>query len=408
MFWFGLCTGKKWIEVERFFLEMAEKQYGLILKGKNAAKKKVASVFNEDSSEDEETKAVVSGGIDWMKKKLTSSVNAKSGATGLGTKVKAQTKIEIQRAIEEDPTVYQYDEVYDQMEAAKVEKVTKKKDVDRKPKYISNLLKQAEIRTKENERRIERKVQKEREAEGDEFADKEKFVTSAYRKKMEEMQKLEEEDRKREALENILDVTKQKDMSGFYRHLYRQNFGEEKDQKEEEIKTEIKEENDVVITKKTKPSQRSYRQRGDSGNMEADNPSDKDSASSSSDSSDDEAEEKLSKETEERNKEEKEKARREELKRQKDKRERRKRRIEEGRDTSSDESDSSADDESGEKDKRTESKDANKENRVESAPPPPKKEKKDIWKKVTVGEKFDEAFQRFLQRKSERGTRFPW
>merc|ERR1712066_670279 len=117
----------------------------------------------------------------------------------------------------------------------------KDKDQGRKPKYIENLLKQAEIRTKENERRIERQVQKEREAEGDEFADKEKFVTSAYRKKMEELQKLDEEDKRRDAIENALDVTKQKDMSGFYRHLYRQTMGEEKGQKEE-VKTEIKEE----------------------------------------------------------------------------------------------------------------------------------------------------------------------
>ena len=67
------------------------------------------------------------------------------------------------------------------MEAAKVEQSGKKKVVDRKPKYIANLLKHAEIRNQEEERRKERKVQKEREAEGDEFADKEKFVTSAYR-----------------------------------------------------------------------------------------------------------------------------------------------------------------------------------------------------------------------------------
>ena len=39
-------------------------------------------------------------------------------------------------------------------------------------------------------------MQKEREAEGDEFADKESFVTSSYRKKMEEMQKQEEEEKK--------------------------------------------------------------------------------------------------------------------------------------------------------------------------------------------------------------------
>ena len=63
---------------------------------------------------------------------------------------------------------------------------------DKKPRYIENLLKHAEIRNRERERLLERKVQKEREAEGDEFADKEAFVTAAYRKKMEEMQKLEE------------------------------------------------------------------------------------------------------------------------------------------------------------------------------------------------------------------------
>ena len=89
------------------------------------------------------------------------------------------------------------------------------------------------------------------------------------------MQKLDEEEKKRDAIENALDVTKQKDMSGFYRHLYRQTMGEEKGQKEE-VKTEIKEEplddqdeqgqkdieeTDVQLSKKTKPSQRSYRRR---------------------------------------------------------------------------------------------------------------------------------------------------
>lgn len=36
------------------------------------------------------------------------------------------------------------------------------------------------MRKREQERRIERSVQKEREKEGDEFADKESFVTAAY------------------------------------------------------------------------------------------------------------------------------------------------------------------------------------------------------------------------------------
>ena len=83
----------------------------------------------------------------------------------------------------QDSTVFQYDEVYDDMKAAKEtqEAARKKESADRKPKYIANLLKQAEIRNRENERRMERKVQKEREAEGEQFKDKEVFVTSAYR-----------------------------------------------------------------------------------------------------------------------------------------------------------------------------------------------------------------------------------
>ena len=69
------------------------------------------------------------------------------------------------------------------------------------PKYIGNLLKAAESRKKEEERRTERKVQKEREQEQGQFADKEAFVTSAYKKKMEEMQKEEEKERREAAME---------------------------------------------------------------------------------------------------------------------------------------------------------------------------------------------------------------
>ena len=91
------------------------KQYGLILPnskskagaGPSGLKPKVASVFNDDSSDDEDTKAVVSGGTDWMKRKLASA-NSKSGATGVGTKVKSQTKMEMKKALEYDPTVFQY------------------------------------------------------------------------------------------------------------------------------------------------------------------------------------------------------------------------------------------------------------------------------------------------------------
>ena len=72
--------------------------------------------------------------------------------------LKKQAKIQMSKALEEDPTVFQYDEVYDDMEKKKVVEKESKKDVDRKPKYVHNLLKAADERQKEFERRIERQV----------------------------------------------------------------------------------------------------------------------------------------------------------------------------------------------------------------------------------------------------------
>ena len=74
------------------------------------------------------------------------------------------------------------------------------------------------------------------------YADKESFVTSAYRKKMEEIAKQEEEEARKAQIEAALDVRKQNNMDGFYRHLYRQTMGEEKEQVEAKKKKEETEE----------------------------------------------------------------------------------------------------------------------------------------------------------------------
>lgn len=86
----------------------------------------------------------------------------------------------MQKALQEDPSVYEYDEVYDQMEEKKKQTNIKLLSTEKKSKYISKLMKTAGHRKMEDERRNERKVQKERDAEGDEFEEKEEFVTSAY------------------------------------------------------------------------------------------------------------------------------------------------------------------------------------------------------------------------------------
>lgn len=59
-------------------------------------------------------------------------------------------------------------------------------------------------------------VQKERDLEGDKYKDKEAFVTSAYRQKLEEMKMAEEAEKREEYLESIGDVTKQRDLGLFF------------------------------------------------------------------------------------------------------------------------------------------------------------------------------------------------
>ncbi|XP_071859833.1 uncharacterized protein [Bombus fervidus] len=185
-----------------------EKQYGLILpKKQQRIAPKVNNIFGDNNDSDEED------GTDWVKKALQ--------AEGEKNKIKRQVRLNMQKALKEDPTIFQYDEVYDDMERTKDLSKTAK-DEKKKPRYIQNLLKAAERRKKEQEYRIERMVQKEREAEGEMYADKESFVTSAYRAKLEEFKKMEEEENKMDKLEAIADVKKQHDISGFYRHLYEQ------------------------------------------------------------------------------------------------------------------------------------------------------------------------------------------
>jgi hypothetical protein len=74
-------------------------------------------------------------------------------------------------------------------------------------KYIAQLKEKAEIRKREQDIIYERKLQKERSKEDHLFGDKDKFVTSAYRKKLEEQQKWLEEERIRQLREEKEDVS---------------------------------------------------------------------------------------------------------------------------------------------------------------------------------------------------------
>lgn len=74
------------------------------------------------------------------------------------------------------------------------------------------------------------------------YKDKESFVTSAYKNKLEELRKVEEQEKYVEYLESIGDVRKQGNLDGFYRHLYEQKVKYEDIPDNADIKNEIKEE----------------------------------------------------------------------------------------------------------------------------------------------------------------------
>jgi coiled-coil domain-containing protein 55 len=119
-----------------------------------------------------------------------------------------------QAAEELDPSIYDYDGVYDSF---KSQKTRTKEDVERKPKYLGGLVAAAAQRNRDRLIAEEKKIAREREAEGDEFAGTEKFVTEAYKKQQEENRRLQEEERRRE--EEDARKNKGRGMTGFYKDL---------------------------------------------------------------------------------------------------------------------------------------------------------------------------------------------
>nr|XP_022901787.1 nuclear speckle splicing regulatory protein 1 [Onthophagus taurus] len=367
------------------------KQYGLIIPSKSkltpANEVKKPSIFEQDSDDDSEQD---------------------DKPTGITKNLKRQDRITIQKAVEEDPTIYQYDELYDDIEQKRKESKASIQDKEKKPKYINRLLVMAEKRKRENERRIERQVQKEREAEGEEFKDKESFVTSAYRKKLEEFKKMEEEELREEYLEKIGDVTKQENLDGFYRHLYDQKVNYEDklsddDGVDKKIDDKIDDKKIEIVEKKKLNKNRKYRQRKSSeseenevkneneeevkkmehlpSNLDADSDFSIDSSSSDDENVDNDGNRKIKKIKKDSDVN---------LNDQNDKNEI----VEKDDEVKNDLKDKTdlENDKEGVEDAGKNVDEVKEE----------KKPKLDIWKKRTVGIVFDEALQRYFERKSLR------
>ncbi|KAF9421583.1 hypothetical protein HW555_002516 [Spodoptera exigua] len=360
---------------------MSNKKYGLILADKSKPKptfQASRNVFGNDSDSDDESKKKLS------LPRPSDLINRKA-------------KLTQEKALTEDPTVYQYDEIYEEMVSKKDKEKVKTKE-EKKPQYIENLMKAANKRKIENERRIERQVQKEREKEGDEFKDKEVFVTSAYKKKLEEMRLEEEKEKREEYLENIGDVMKQRDLGGFYRHLYEQKLGKDKTEVENveatksDVTEESKNDDDASTKTTTNPDlqkKRNYRKRKSSDRTRLSDGEIEDSDEEINRVNLDDL--KLAKKQKSEN-------------------------IDADSDFSIDESsDEDGDkkeplkikpeksDEINVKEKTSSPKQIKNESTETKEVTPIPKEKIDIWKKRTVGPVFEEALKRYYERKAARG-----
>lgn len=201
------------------------------LKSKKALTTKSAFGGGDDDNDDDETGMA--------------QVNTALVRTSTSAAQNYKTRVEYQKALEEDATVFEYDQIYDDVKSNKeppsatisessdgtglVQSKSGAKSAVRKSRYVEKLMAGTESRTLDRNRRNERILKREREDEGDEFADKEVFVTNSYKKTLEEFRELDEQDKRKEEAEAARAVGGAGSIMNFYSNLLdSQSFGGEK------------------------------------------------------------------------------------------------------------------------------------------------------------------------------------
>jgi len=208
---------------------------------KKSALQQGASAFGDDGEDDEYDVEQNAGKVDLHRKHVNAMIKKESDKT----KRDRSSQITIQKALEEDSKIMQYDEVYEEVSNAQRqrddEEERKRLNLSiKKPKYIKGMLKMAAKRNLESERRYERKAIAEHKEEDEQFTDKEKFLTPAYKDKMRKLEEAELEQNRRDELDKMQDVTKQHGLSGFYRHYLNDYHGEKRSKLENPEKSELK------------------------------------------------------------------------------------------------------------------------------------------------------------------------
>lgn len=155
------------------------------------------NLFGEDEDDRTFAPAKTSSSTNQLySKSHAGSSNLISGTTPSSKASRAREEA----ALSIDSSIFDYDGVYDSMKEgqrvarSKNEEENKKRD----PKYMSASFAASEQRRIDRQRAEARKIQREREEEGEMYENTEKFVTEAYKQQMEEMRKAEKEEEMKE------------------------------------------------------------------------------------------------------------------------------------------------------------------------------------------------------------------
>ena len=183
--------------------------------GGGKTKKNVFGVAGGSSSSEEE-EAVIRSGRDAINLAIAREQEA----------LRARTA----EVVAQDAGIFDYDGAYDSFahhreETKKKDEITHSDGKEKKSRYIGDLLKAADKRKQERDFVYERKMARELAAEEEadpEMRDKERFVTAAYKRKLEERKLWEAREEEQRKVEEKDDVTKRMEgMADFYGNLNR-------------------------------------------------------------------------------------------------------------------------------------------------------------------------------------------
>ncbi|KAK5730870.1 hypothetical protein LTR15_000808 [Elasticomyces elasticus] len=207
-------------------------KYGLNVKGSKAPPAPRRTILDDDDGDEDEQPAPAPPSHIAPKKALSGKAPSRkkdtindAGAHETDISSLGASKARLKAAEEVDASIFDYDSFLNaKSTVTSAKKAAQRQEaIERKPKYINNLLDAAARRKQDALIAKEKLLQKEREAEGDEFADKEKFVTGAYKEQQIEARRLEEEEKKKAEEEEKRKRVGGGGMQGFYKSMIDQN-----------------------------------------------------------------------------------------------------------------------------------------------------------------------------------------